>query len=242
MNAIILAAGQGSRLLPLTADRPKCLVPVGGLTILEQQLAALREAGVNQATIVGGYRFDRLVEFTDRLPPEQRPQLINNPFFAVSSSIGSVWAARHLLDEPFCLLNGDSLFDARALKAAFDRLGNGVSLFVEPVEGLEHDDMLVHAERGRVLEVGKNLDPRRATHRSVGVIACRDADGDSYRAALEEVIAGPGGEQCFHHEIVDLLAKRGMVAAVEYEAGAWQEVDSPGDIDCWLGAADSAAA
>lgn len=242
MNAIILAAGQGSRLLPLTADRPKCLVPVGGRTILEQQLAALREAGVNAATIVGGYRFDRLVEFAERLTANERPALVYNPFFAVSSSIGSVWAARELLRGPFCLLNGDSLFDPSALAASFAALPAGVSLFVERVAAPEHDDMLVHAEGGRVLEVGKNLDPRRATHRSVGIVACPDTDGDSYRAALEEVISGPGGEQCFHHEIVDLLAKRGLVSAIEYEAGAWQEVDSAVDIDRWLGAADSAAA
>ena len=242
MKAIILAAGQGSRLLPLTADRPKCLVPVGGKTILEHQLASLRAAGIDDVTVVGGYRFDRLTEFAERLPAAERPTLIYNPFFAVSSSIGSVWAARELLDGPFCLLNGDSVCEPVALASVFASLQPGVSLFVEPLSEPEHDDMLVRAEDGRVIEVAKTLDRRTATHRSVGIIACPDSDGGPYSAALEQVIMGPGGEQRFHHDIIDLLAHRSSVAAVEFPADAWQEIDSMVDIDRWIGAADNAAA
>lgn len=242
MKAIILAAGLGSRLLPLTADRPKCLVPVGGRTILEHQLASLRAAGIAEVAVVGGYRFDRLEEFAGRLPKTQRPQLIFNPFFAVSSSIGSVWAARDLLGSPFCLLNGDSVCEPDALANVLASLGTGVSLFVEPLTEPEHDDMLVRAEDGGVIEVGKTLDRAPASHRSVGIIACPDADGGPYSAALAEVIGSQGGEQRFHHDIIDRLAKRERVAAIEFPADAWQEIDSMADIDRWIGAADNAAA
>jgi choline kinase len=242
MRAIILAAGQGSRLLPLTADRPKCLVPVGGRTILEHQLLSLAEADIRDVSVVGGYRFDRLREFAERLPAAERPRLIYNPFYAVSSSIGSVWAARRLLDEPFCLLNGDSVCEGAAMAAALGSLNAGVNLIVEPIGGAEHDDMLVRAEQGRVVEVAKTLDRATATHRSVGIVACPDADGGPYAAALDEIIGGPSGEQRFHHDVVNLLAHRGSVAAVEFPADAWQEIDCMADIDRWVGAADSAAA
>lgn len=241
MKAIILAAGQGSRLLPLTADRPKCLVTVGRRTILEHQLAALAEAGIREVAVVGGYRFERLCEFVDRLPAGERPHLIHNPFYAVSSSIGSVWAARHLLDGPFCLLNGDTIWDPKALGTALGSLDQGVSLLVEPLGEAEHDDMLVRAEFGRILAVSKGLDPAHATHRSVGIVACPDTGGGAYAAALQEVIGSPGGEQRFHHDIIDLLARRSGVAAVEFPAHAWREIDSMADIDRWLGE-DSAAA
>lgn len=242
MKAIILSAGLGSRLLPLTADRPKSLVPVAGRTILEHQLAGLAEAGIGEVVVVGGYRFDRLVEFADGLPEAERPQLLFNPFYAVSSSIGSVWAARPALNGPFCLLNGDSLCDPHALSAALQGLPAGVSLFVEPLDAPEPDDMLVRVEFGRVLEVSKQLDPAHATHRSVGIVACPDADGGPYAAALQEVISGPAGEQRFHHDVVDLLAHRLAVSAVEFPAHAWQEIDSMDDIERWLGGERSAAA
>ncbi len=242
MKAIILAAGQGSRLLPLTADRPKCLVPVGGRSILEHQLAGLRGAGIGDIAVVGGYRFDRLVEFAERLPEPQRPQLLYNPFYAVSSSIGSVWAARSLLDGPFCLLNGDTICDEHALRGAIEGLPAGISLFTEPLEAPEPDDMLVHAEEGRVLAVSKRLDPRVASHRSVGIVACSGDAAAAYGDALDEVIGSAAGEQRFHHDIVDLLASRGAVSAVELERGSWREIDSTADIERWLGAGHSAAA
>ena len=242
MKAIILAAGLGSRLLPLTADRPKCLVPAGSRTILEHQLLALRAAGIDDVTVVGGYRYDRLVEFVDRLDDDLRPKLIFNPFFAVSSSIGSVWAARDLLDGPFLLLNGDTLYEAAPLREALSRLPEGISLFIEPAVEPEADDMRVNAQLGKVLEVGKTLDPQRAEYRSLGIVACPDADGGTYRAALDEVIAAPGGEQRFHHDVVDLLARRLRVSAVTLNPGTWQEIDSPADIDRWLAHPDSAAA
>lgn len=242
MKAIILSAGLGSRLLPLTADRPKSLVPIAGRPILAHQLAGLAEAGIRDVAIVGGYRFDKLVEFVDSLPRDERPELIFNPFYAVSSSIGSVWAARMALDGPFCLLNGDSLCDPHALAMALQHLPSGVSLFVEPLDVAEPDDMLVRAEFGRVLEVSKKMDPAHATHRSAGIIACPDADGGPYAAALQEVIGSPNGEQRFHHDIIDLLGRRLAVSAVEFPAEAWQEIDSSSDIERWLGARRSAAA
>ncbi|MEO5774075.1 MAG: phosphocholine cytidylyltransferase family protein [Sphingomicrobium sp.] len=242
MKAIILAAGLGSRLLPLTADRPKCLVPAGGRAILEHQLFALHEAGVKDVAVVGGYRFGRLAEFVNRLPGDLRPELIFNPFYAVSSSIGSVWAARHLLGGRFLLLNGDSIYEADALTQALAHLPAGISLFVESVVQPEVDDMRVDVRGGRVVEVHKNLDVNRARYRSLGIVACADANSDGYRSALDEVISQPGGDQRFHHDIVDLLARKGRVNAHVIDPGTWQEIDSPADIDRWMGVGRSEAA
>ena len=243
MKAIILSAGLGSRLLPLTADRPKCLVAAGGRTILEHQLIALAEAGIEEVAVVGGYRFDRLTDFVERMDPAiPRPQLIFNPFYAVSSSIGSVWAAKHLLDGPFCLLNGDTLYERSLIAGALAGMERGLNLFVEPRTEHHADDMLVRMELGRVIEVGKALDPARANYRSLGIVATADADGAGYRSVLQEVIAAPSGDQRFHHDVVDEMARLLRVSAVVLEPGQFQEIDSPEDIDRWLGVADSAAA
>lgn len=235
MKAIILAAGLGSRLLPLTADRPKCLVPVGGRTILEHQLEALNGAGVHDVTVVGGYCFERLAAFVDALPARGRPKLIFNPFYAVSSSIGSVWAARQLLGGRFVLLNGDTVHEPQAFAAAMRRLPEGLSLLVEPAPVAAKDDMRVRSGLGRVLAVGKGL--RGAGHRSAGVVACTDSGGGGYRSALERVIAAPGGDQSFHHDVVDLLARRLGVSAVTLAPGSFREVDSAADIPSLLKAA-----
>ena len=61
MNAIILAAGMGTRLRPLTDDIPKCLVEVNGIPMVERQILLLQERGIFGITLVAGYRKDKLV-------------------------------------------------------------------------------------------------------------------------------------------------------------------------------------
>lgn len=235
MRAVILAAGQGSRLLPLTLTRPKCLVEVDGRTILDRQLDALAEAGVVEAAVVGGYRMEVLADHLAARPHAVPVRLIANPFWAVSSSIGSVWAARDLLHDPFLLLNGDTLYAPGILSAATAR-ADGVALLVQPLDAPHLDDMLVRAERGRVVAVAKDLPAAHATHRSMGAVL--SAGGSAYADALDAVIRADGGVQAFHHAVVARLAAAGAVAALEPPPGRpWQEIDRPQDIAAWEGAA-----
>jgi choline kinase len=233
-NAILLAAGLGSRLLPLTADRPKCLIEVGGKTILEHQVEALRAAGVANVCIVAGYRSDRLEAFVEeRWTAEQRPKLLFNPFYAISSSIGSVWAAQHLLDQPFCLLNGDTIYDPALVADGLSRLSPGLNLFVEPVAAAEKDDMLARVVGDRVIAVGKDLSPHLAHHRSLGFVAWSGAGAAAYRDALRAVISEVEGPQAFHHAVVDRMARQGAVKAVTFAGGVWTEIDRPEDMASW---------
>lgn len=247
-HAILLSAGLGSRLLPLTAERPKCLIEVGGRAILDHQVTALRAAGVARITVVGGYRAPQIAAFLEaRWPEGERPALVLNPFYAVSSSIGSVWAARDRLGGPFCLLNGDTVYDPALVADGLARAGDGLSLFVEPVAGApEPDDMLVRLDGARVVAVGKDLPPSFGRHRSLGFVVAGPAVGDGYVRTLDRVIGETGGVQSFHHAVVDRLAHAGQVAAVPFAGGLWTEIDRPEDIARWGGgtaiAPNSAAA
>ena len=233
-HAILLCAGLGSRLLPLTADRPKCLIEVGGRTILEHQVDALRAAGVGGITVVGGYRFDRLEAFAGgRWGEGDRPELVLNPFYAISSSIGSVWAARHRLAGRFCLLNGDTIYDPALVADGLGRLRPGVNLFVEPAAVPDVDDMLVRLDGDRIIAVGKDLPPAMAHHRSLGFVAGDGQDG--YLSALDHVIREVDGVQSFHHAVIDRLAHEGHVHAVPFADGLWTEIDRPEDIARWTG-------
>lgn len=232
MKAIILSAGQGTRLLPLTADRPKCLVRVGDRTILEHQVDALRAAGVEEIVVVGGYHLRRLRDFMADRWGDAAPRLVFNPFYGVSSSISSVWAAREALEGPFCLMNGDTIFDADLVARALASAGHGVGLVVEHVESPQLDDMRVRLAGDRVLQVSKDLSPLMAWHRSLGLIVAGERSPE-YLQALEEVVSEPGGTNAYHHDIIDRLARRGVVSALVAE-GRWGEIDNSDDIARWL--------
>lgn len=233
MQAVILSAGIGSRLLPLTREIPKCLVEVGGRSILDHQLDALHAAGIGQAVIVGGYRYRQIGAHLVRATPPLPVRLLFNPFWSVASSIGSVWMARDLLHTPFCLMNGDTVFDTALIAAAVRAPGDGVGLLVEPLRDAAPDDMLVTVVNGQVCAVAKDLAPDIATHRSLGVIVSNG--GDAYADALESVIARPGGLNAFHHAIIAELAGYAPVRAIVAGEGAWQEIDQPDDIAAWAG-------
>jgi L-glutamine-phosphate cytidylyltransferase len=233
MKAIIISAGQGSRLLPLTLEMPKCLVHVNGRAILDHQLVALRGSGIGDVVVVGGYRYEQLAAHVAAASPRGRVTLVRNPFWAIASSIGSVWAARAHLREPFCLLNGDTIFDEGVFDDALGAMRPGVNLVAERLVTPELDDMLVAAEEGRITAVAKMLACEIATHRSLGIVLSPDADGGGYAAMLEQVIGESGGTAAYHHAIVDRLARAGTVSLIENRRSPWQEIDTPQDIDRW---------
>lgn len=89
MNAIILAAGMGTRLRPLTNDRPKCLVEVGGVPMVERQIQFLKEKGINTITLISGYKAESL----DFLKERYGVEIIYNPSYDQYNNIYSLYLA-----------------------------------------------------------------------------------------------------------------------------------------------------
>ena len=109
MKAIILAAGKGTR-LDGAAVKPKCLVEVGGLTLLQRQIETLRSLDVNEIVIVVGFGADSIREACDA-----RIAFVENSKFAETSSLYSLWLAQEHLEQGFVVLNSDVLFHPQLL-------------------------------------------------------------------------------------------------------------------------------
>ena len=105
MRGIILAAGKGSRLNGTAGDMPKCLVEAGGITLIERQIRALREAGIDEIAVVVGCQADRV-----RRACGHGITYVENTQYAATNSLYSLWMARALLFEGFVVLNCDVLF------------------------------------------------------------------------------------------------------------------------------------
>ena len=111
MKAIILSAGQGKRLLPLTKNAPKCSLPVQGQSILEWQLGEIARCDIDEVVVVTGFGA-RKVEAIIADTTAVQARTFFNPFFAHSDNLGTCWVAREEFSEPFVLINGDTLFEA----------------------------------------------------------------------------------------------------------------------------------
>src|SRR6201993_5038542 len=120
MKAVILAAGRGTRIRSVHGERPKCLIEVDDTTILDHQLEALSMAGINEVAIVVGYEKEQIVDHVRRKGPDyQRIHFIENPAFAITNNIYSLWLALEWLrGDSFIVLNADVIFDADILDIA----------------------------------------------------------------------------------------------------------------------------
>ena len=110
-TALLLAAGTGSRLQPLTLDAPKCLTEVGGIPILERLVNNLRAQGFNRLVVVIGHLGDCIQEFLQQHASDMQIDYVINPDYRTTNNIYSLWLARQQIQEPFLLVESDLVFE-----------------------------------------------------------------------------------------------------------------------------------
>ena len=115
-TALLLAAGTGSRLRPLTIDAPKCLTEVGGTPILGRLIDNLRSQGIYRLVVVTGYLDHCIRAFLQKNAPDLQVDYIFNPVYLTTNNIYSLWLARQAIQEPFVLIESDLVFQASMLK------------------------------------------------------------------------------------------------------------------------------
>lgn len=230
MKAIILSAGQGKRLLPLTAEQPKCALPVGGQPILRWQLQHLAAAGVNDAVVVTGFRadaVDRIVAGVDDLPV----RTLYNPFYAASDNLGTCWIARHEMDRPFMIVNGDTLFEAAIARALLaSESGFPITLATDNKPSYDSDDMKISASGQRLLRVGKLLDLSVVNGESIGMMVFRGEGVALFRNQLEHCMRYGDGIRRWYLSVIDALAQEGKVGICPITGLRWGEVDDQHDL------------
>jgi choline kinase len=231
MKAIILAAGRGERLMPLTLDRPKPLVDLGGgRTLLDEQVYALRASGVvEESVFVIGYRAEMVERHVGGWVFD-RPRLrtIFNPFYGVSNNLMSLWLARGEMNGDFLVTNGDNLFDAAVFTDMTARTGPGIHLALSPKRRFDHDDMKASVRNGVVTAVGKRLDARHCRAESPGLVLVRGARArGAFLRALDELARQPEYLNRFWLEVFNALARRRYPVRPWYFDGRtrWQEID-----------------
>ncbi|MEM8792430.1 MAG: phosphocholine cytidylyltransferase family protein [Pseudomonadota bacterium] len=228
-NTILLSAGQGRRLAPLTDDRPKCLVSIAGKTILEWQLLALEAAGVEHVTVVTGFKGETIETAIKVISPSIDVRCLNNPFYSVTDNIGSCWIARELFRDDTVLINGDTLFDARVLKRVLADARDPITVTIDSKATYDTDDMKVSTRDGRLLGISKTLE-EDVTGESIGMLRFQGEGGARFIDHLTAKLRDPAALKLWYLSIIDELAKEGGVGVVAINGLPWAEIDFPHDI------------
>jgi choline kinase len=224
---LILAAGQGSRLLPMTEDLPKCLLDLGGRSMLEWQLAGLAEAGVAEAAIVTGFRSDLVESLLPGItPPGMRVRTLFNPFYKVADNLASCWLAREELSGPSLILNGDTLFEpviARRLLASPEA---PITVTIDRKARYDDDDMKVTTEGDHLRAIGKKLPE------SIGFLRFSAPGATTFVAELERTMRTPEGTSLWYLSAINRLAGNGVdVRCESIEGLQWAELDYLSDLE-----------
>lgn len=244
MKAIILAAGQGSRLRPITDDRPKCLVSLAGRTLLDYQVAALRAAGADEVVVVTGYRADQI----EALGHATR----HNPAYDRTNMVASLMCAEDVLREgdDVLLSYGDIVYlpgIARALAADETGFAATVDRRWLQLWQLRNEDPLADAEtlkldpEGAILELGKKpttLDDIEAQY--MGLIkldAAMAAKAADFWTALDpaRTYEGRDVDNMYMTTFLQSLVDSGHRLQAVPVDGGWLEVDTVGDLRLYEG-------
>jgi choline kinase len=228
VKGIILAAGKGSRLNGTIGDKPKCLLRVGGKTLIERQIETLREVGIDDIVVVVGCQADHV-----RRSCGKRITYIDNTRFAQTNSLYSLWLARPLLNDGFVVMNCDVLFHPQMLSDLVTSRHEDallISYQEDDAEPLGDEEMKVKVRRGRVTDISKTIPAEQADGENVGVVRF-GAEGARLLGRLLDERVTSGGLREWAPRAFDDFSRVRPLHAIGTRGYPWTEIDFPEDYE-----------
>jgi L-glutamine-phosphate cytidylyltransferase len=231
MKAIILSAGQGSRLGHLVDDRPKCLIDFNGRSLLDRQLDTLEANGVHEAVVVTGFHDELVNQAIARRSGGPEVRTVFNPFFKVADNTGSLYMAREELCGDCLVWNGDTLVSTALMATVLGNDRSGICVTIDrKADGYDEDDMKVVEEGGRLKAIGKRI-AEGVNAESIGLLAFRAGGAEQFREAIEAAMRTAEGTTIWYLRVINHIAQSGDVWTLDVHGEEWGEVDFPPDVD-----------
>lgn len=230
MKAVILAAGQGTRIRAVHGERPKCLIEVDDTTILDHQLEALSTVGIKDVAIVVGYEREQIINHVMSRKPSsaQRIHFIENPAFAITNNVYSLWLALDWLrGDSFIVLNADVIFDADVLSIAV-RTNAPISMIVDPVWRDETMKVIIYGDR--VLEMSKKISREQFSGTYIGLTIFSKDIQVRFFNKMRSLISAERVNDFFNVAVQELVNEGVHVGYTSTNGLAWAEIDDPMDL------------
>ena len=226
MKGVILAAGKGSRLNGTAGDKPKCLVEMGGMTLIERQILALEHAGIDDIVVVVGCQADRV-----RRACGSGITYVENARFLETNSLYSLWTARALLSQGFVVLNCDVLFHPALLDDLLTTHLDAALLIDFRAPGgapLGDEEMKVKVRSGLVVDMSKTMDPAEADGENVGIVKFGPGTAPHLVTILERLVSA-GARRDWAPKAFREFAQERPLHAIGTGSHPWIEIDFPED-------------
>jgi L-glutamine-phosphate cytidylyltransferase len=229
-TAVVLAAGSGRRLLPLTQHRPKCLALVAGRSILARFLASASTAGLRRVVIVTGHLGHQIEAFVRAYRGALAIETVRCPDFAVTNNIVSLHAVRDDIEGPALVADGDLVLSPALLRRMLEPNRLAVDVY-DPRTMAGSTVSLGTGDRITAMQVGRMPKPATALFKTVNLTSL---SRESWRALGQRIDARvrAGDTSSFYEAaLADLLAVRAIdLQAVRFTGQPWAEIDCANDL------------
>jgi choline kinase len=231
MQAIILAAGLSKRLMPLTDSTPKCLLKVGGKTILEMTINNVLKNGINRFVMVTGYRENMIKEFISKNCPDLNITYITNPDYENNNNSYSLWMTKNYIKGASILLDSDILFDFRIISKILAS-EHPTCLAVNTAHTLGDEEIKVIIDSSyKIQHIGKELDPHKCFGESIGIEKFSPDFFEKLGEVLERKIVKENNVNEFYEKsFQELIDSGNAMYAIDVSEYKSMEIDFPGDL------------
>ena len=219
------------RLRPLTDEKPKCLLEVGGKTLLQRTVDAMISAGVKEFVVVTGYRAEMIREFLTVNYQLSIINYIDNVDFEHNNNIFSLWLAMQKLHgQEVLLMDSDILCDPEAVRRVARK--TNPALAMQQHELGEEEMKIVVDEAGRITEISKTCSPADAIGESVGIEKMTPVYTEAIYQELRKMILDEGQIDIFYERAFERLIPQGHTFEVVDTTDLFSyELDTPEDLE-----------
>lgn len=231
MKAIILAAGVGSRIRPLTDNKPKSLLDINGETILERMIENIISVGIEEVIVITGYLEEQIKRFIGKKFPDLTVHYKKNDLYEKTNTGFSLLSTRDLVgDDPFIKFDADVVFEPEVLRKLVENPFD-TALCIDRNINLEAEEVKVITDNeGKVIQVGKKLDPHKSSGESIGIEKIGKDAAKVLFDELSNLMKNKENWQEYYDDSYTTLVNRGVAfGAVDITGLKWVEIDTHED-------------
>jgi len=221
MDALILAAGRGTRMGEI--DKPKCLLDLGGISIIKYQIECLKNMGIKKIFIVTGYNSEQIHSHLN-----DDFNFLHNVDFATTNNLYSVWTARNSLDDDFVCIYGDLLFDKKILDNCIQDM-NDVCLAIE--KNVRGETMKVKIKNNTIVELNKNILENDADGNFIGMAKFKKSVIPLFFNKISKLVKNNNFDSYYTASIELMIKDNKKINYIETNNLPWMDIDEQNEFE-----------
>ena len=233
MKAIILAAGIGSRISPLTDNCPKSLLKIYDKTILEMMISHIQDCHINDIIFVTGYLEEQIKEYVNINFPDLKAYFVTNEKYAETNTGFSLLLAKDFVENSdFIKFDADVVFDKEILKKLIEYPYENALCIDKNIHLDAEEIKVIIDDKNKILKASKTVDPQKAIGESIGIEKIGKNTAKLLFQELKEVMKDKKNHQEYYEVAYERLIEKGeSFHALDITGLVWVEIDTKEDFE-----------